>query len=188
MYAQFSRHKILVHLELLYEPGFKSFPALRTHEMVEVLFLKRYGFDISLYQALWQRWGVNFWISKLAALIWVAALNPSFTVLVVKHGFTWTLTKVFPNCERWRVACYNGKFPLRFLHTNFFLWRHWEKKKALPTKNKKFQSRIEPGSKYLHDSLTTTLPRQHNRNWKKFNYTNTIKHIFVIKSVTGVFF
>ena len=52
MYAQFSRHKILVHLELFYELGFKSFPALRTHELAEVLFLKRYGFDISLYQAL----------------------------------------------------------------------------------------------------------------------------------------
>ena len=52
MYAQFSRHKIVVHLELFYEPGFKSFPALRTHELAEVLFLKRYGFDISLYQAL----------------------------------------------------------------------------------------------------------------------------------------
>ena len=52
MYAQFSTYKILVHLELLYEPGFKSFPALRTHELVEVLFLKPYGFDISLYQAL----------------------------------------------------------------------------------------------------------------------------------------
>ena len=44
MYAQFSRHKILVHLEQLYELGFKSFPALRTHELVEVFFLKRYGF------------------------------------------------------------------------------------------------------------------------------------------------
>ena len=36
MYAQFSRHKILVHLELFYEPGFKSFPALRTHELAAV--------------------------------------------------------------------------------------------------------------------------------------------------------
>ena len=33
---------------------FKSFPVLkhfRTHELVAVLFLKRYGFDISRYQA-----------------------------------------------------------------------------------------------------------------------------------------
>lgn len=52
MYAQFSRHKILVHLELFYEPGFKSFPALRTHELAEVLFLKR-------CQAPYRRWDVN---------------------------------------------------------------------------------------------------------------------------------
>ena len=48
-YAQFNIEYVL--LELLYEPGFKSFPTLknfRTHELVEVLFLKRYGFDISL--------------------------------------------------------------------------------------------------------------------------------------------
>ena len=51
-YAQFNIE--YVHLELLYEPGFKSFPTLknfRTHKLVEVLFLKQYGFDISLYQA-----------------------------------------------------------------------------------------------------------------------------------------
>jgi len=42
-----------VHLELLYEPGFKIFPTLklRTHELVGVLFLKQYGFDIFLYRA-----------------------------------------------------------------------------------------------------------------------------------------
>ena len=51
-YAQFNIS--YVQLELLYEPGFKSFPVLkhfRTHEFVTVLFLKRYGFDISRYQA-----------------------------------------------------------------------------------------------------------------------------------------
>ena len=44
-YAQFNIK--YEQLELLHEPGFKSFP----HELVEVLFLKRYGFDISFYQA-----------------------------------------------------------------------------------------------------------------------------------------
>ena len=40
-YAQFSIE--YVHLELLYEPGFKSFPtSKRTDELIEVLFLKRY--------------------------------------------------------------------------------------------------------------------------------------------------
>ena len=43
-YAQFNIK--YEQLELLHEPGFKSFP----HELVEVLFLKRYGFDISFYQ------------------------------------------------------------------------------------------------------------------------------------------
>ena len=38
---------------IYYESDFKSFPTLkcRTHKLVEVLFLKRDGFDISLYRA-----------------------------------------------------------------------------------------------------------------------------------------
>ena len=51
-YAQLNTKYI--HLELLYEPGFKSFFTLkifRTHKLVEVLFLKQYGFYVSLYQA-----------------------------------------------------------------------------------------------------------------------------------------
>ena len=39
-------------LKLLHEPGFKNFQLYETHELVEVLFLKRDGFDISLYQVL----------------------------------------------------------------------------------------------------------------------------------------
>ena len=58
-YAQFNIK--YEQLELLHEPGIKSFP----HELVEVLFLKRYGFDISFYQAPQQRWGVNLQIPKL---------------------------------------------------------------------------------------------------------------------------
>ena len=42
-YAQF--HIKYEQLELLHEPGFKSFP----HELVEVLFLKRDGFDWRVY-------------------------------------------------------------------------------------------------------------------------------------------
>ena len=63
------------------------------------------------------------------------------------------------------------------------------KKKPFPTKNKLkvLQPKLEPGFTYLIGLLTTTLPRQHNRNGKKFYYTNTIQHLFVIKSVTCVF-
>ena len=50
------------------------------------------------------------------------------------------------------------------------------KKKPFPTKNKLkvLQPKLEPGFTYLIGPLTTTLPRQHNRNGKKFYYTNTI--------------
>ena len=51
-YEQFNISHL--QLELSYEQSFKSFPVFkhfRTHEFVAVLFLKRYGFDISRYQA-----------------------------------------------------------------------------------------------------------------------------------------
>ena len=122
-----------------------------------------------------------------AALIRVAALNRSFTVLVVKSGFTWTLTKVFPGCEYWRVTGYNGKMSVKILTFKFLSLKTLRKKKSLSLpKTKSLQPRIEPGFTCLIGPLTTTLARQHNRRLKKFNYTNTIKHIFVIKSVTGV--
>ena len=41
--------------------------------------------------------------------------------------------------------------------------------------------------KYINGSLATTLPRQYDRIRKKFNYTNTIKHLFVIE-LHGLFF
>ena len=57
----------------------------------------------------------------------------------------------------------------------FLSFRDWEKKQVFPFQTKKsLQPRIEHGFKYINGYLTTTLPRQYDRNRKKFNYTNTI--------------
>ena len=54
-------------------------------------------------------------------------------------------------------------------------------------KNSATKTRTQVHVLNLSPYLTTTLPRRHNRNGKKFNYTNTIQHLFVIKSVTCFF-
>ena len=81
----------------------------------------------------------------------------------------WTLESPLKEVEG-----YNKKYRWDFyIQMSFFKERLRKNKSSLP-KTKSLQPRIEPGFKYLYGPHTTTLPRQHNRNWKKFNYTNTI--------------
>ena len=89
------------------------------------------------------------------ALIRVAAPHRSFKVLVVKSGFTWTLTKVFPGFEYWRVAGYNGKMSVKILTFKFLSLKTLRKKKKVfhYQKQKVCNQGSNPGSSMVPSPL-----------------------------------
>ena len=109
--------------------------------------------------------------------------------LLVIRGFNfWNLNQSLPSL--WtlesplkEVEGYNKNTVEIFTFKLFIFIFKEIKKKIRPSlpKTKSLQPRIEPGINYFNSPHTTTLPRQHNRKWKKFNYTNTIYHLFVIE-------